>query len=85
MATHDDGASSTNLTPEEIAVNHRVFRRNRLGLEPRSVIPTQVVNPSVSRAAAPQGTALTVRVETPSGATMLSPGPELDCGNGPVE
>ena len=92
MATQDGSASSTNatfVTPERIPVNHRLLRCNRcilgLGLEPWSMIPTQVVNPSVSRATAPQGTAFTVRVETPSGATVLSPGPPLDCGNGPVE
>jgi hypothetical protein len=35
----------------------------------------QVVVPSVSRAAVLQGTALTVFVETPSGATLSKPGP----------
>jgi hypothetical protein len=35
----------------------------------------QVVVPSVSRAALLQGTALTVFVETPSGATLSKPGP----------
>jgi len=44
-----------------------------------------VVNPSVSRATTPQGTALTVRVEAPSEPTVFSPGPSLDCGNGPEE
>jgi len=48
-------------------------------------MPTHVVNPSVSRAAVLQGTALTVFVETPSGATVFNPGPIDDCGNGPVE
>ena len=43
-------------------------------------MPTQVVNPSVSLAVTPHGTALTVRVETPSGATMFNPGPCTDCG-----
>ena len=41
--------------------------------------------PSVSRAAVPHGTALTVRVDTPSGATTFNPGPLSDSGNGPVE
>ena len=36
-------------------------------------IPTQVVVPSVPRAAVLQGTALTVFVETPSGATLSKP------------
>jgi hypothetical protein len=47
----------------------------RLAFALFSGIPTQVVVPSVSRAAVPQGTALTVRVETPSGATTFNPGP----------
>jgi hypothetical protein len=38
-----------------------------------SGIPTQVVVPSVSLAAMLQGTALTIFVETPSGATLLKP------------
>lgn len=50
-----------------------------------SEIPTQVVKPSVSRAAVPHGTALTAFVETPSGPTVFSPGPVVDSGNGPVE
>ena len=44
-----------------------------------------MVDPSVSRAAVLHGTALTAFVETPSGATVFSPGPIDDCGNGPVE
>jgi hypothetical protein len=77
------------VTPERMPTNHRLLEWTRrfleLGLELWSVIPTQVVNPSVSRATAPQGTALTVRAENPSGATVFNPGPPLDCGNGPVE
>jgi hypothetical protein len=48
-----------------------------------SEIPTQVLVPSVSLAARPQGTALTVFVETPSGPTMFKPGPVFTSGNGP--
>lgn len=40
-----------------------------------------VVIPSVSLAAIPQGTDLTVRVETPSGPTTFKPGPVSICGN----
>jgi hypothetical protein len=47
--------------------------------------PTQVVNPSVSRAALLQGTALTLFVERPSAATMSKPVPVSSAGNGPVE
>lgn len=51
----------------------------------RSGIPTHVVNPSVSRAETLQGTALTVRVDTPSESVTFRPGPVLDCSNGPAE
>jgi hypothetical protein len=44
----------------------------------------QVVVPSVSRAAALQGTALTDFVE-PSGAATSKPGPLSTFGSGPVE
>jgi hypothetical protein len=50
-----------------------------------SGIPTQVVNPSVSRATTPHGTAFTVFVETPSWSTTFNPGPVLTEGNGPAE
>jgi len=56
----------------------------RLAFALFSEIPTQVVVPSVSRAAMPHGTALTVRVD-PSGATTFKPGPTSDGGSGPVE
>jgi hypothetical protein len=46
-------------------------------------MPTQVVNPSVSRAASPHGTALTVLVEMPSEATTFNPGPETAAGTLP--
>jgi hypothetical protein len=46
-------------------------------------MPTQVVNPSVSRAARPHGTALTVFVEMPSEATTFNPGPEIGAGTLP--
>ena len=66
------------------ARDHRIDYRPLLrGLS--SGIPTHVVNPSVSRAAVLHGTALTAFVETPSGATVFSPGPIDDCGNGPAE
>src|ERR1700738_1880221 len=49
-----------------------------------SGIPTQVVVPSVSRAAVLQGTAFTVFVE-PSGATTVKPGPVFTCGSSALE
>jgi hypothetical protein len=45
----------------------------------------QVVNPSVSRATSPHGTAFTILVETPSGPTVANPGPLLTVGNVPAE
>jgi hypothetical protein len=50
-----------------------------------SEIPTQVVDPSVSRATVPHGTAFTAFVETPSGPMTFKPGPVFANGNGPVE
>jgi hypothetical protein len=47
-----------------------------------SGIQTQVVNPSVPRAAVPQGTAFTGFVE-PSGSTIDRPGPISIAGSGP--
>ena len=55
-----------------------------LAFEPESGIPTQVVKPSVSRAAVPHGTAFTVFV-VPSGSTMTRPVPVSTVGSGPVE
>ena len=49
-----------------------------------SGIPTQVVVPSVSRAAVLHGTAFTVFVVS-SGPTTSRPGPVSICGNAPVE
>ena len=63
---------------------HLFGYRPRL-FDPLSGIPTQVVNPSVSRATSPQGTALTDRVDTPSGPTTFKPGPTLDSCSGPTE
>ena len=48
-------------------------------------MPTHVVVPSVSRAARPQGTALTVLVETPSRATTLKPELVVVSGKGPLK
>ena len=85
-----NGGGPPSSSSVRIPANHRLLRCTRcllglgFGFGLRSVIPTQVVNPSVSRATVPQGTALTVRVE-PSGATVFNPGPSLGCGNGPVE
>jgi hypothetical protein len=42
------------------------------------------VNPSVSRADVVHGTALTVRVETPSESVTFKPGPLVASGNGPL-
>jgi hypothetical protein len=50
-----------------------------------SGMPTQVVVPSVSRAAKPHGTALTVLVETPSWATTFRPEPVVASGSGPLK
>ena len=66
-------------------VESRWVQRRPLPLLLSSEIPTQVVNPSVSRAAVLQGTALTAFVETPSGATVFNPGPTVESGNRPVE
>ena len=58
--------------PADILTRPRYLLRLAFALF--SGIPTQVVVPSVSRAAVPHGTALTVRVD-PSGATTFKPGP----------
>ena len=71
-------------SPQLPADDHAAYRRLFLPW-PSGEIPTQVVNPSVSRATVPQGTALTVFVETPSPATVFRPGPLVVSGNGPVE
>jgi hypothetical protein len=44
-----------------------------------------VVVPSVSRAARPHGTALTILVETPSCATTFKPEPVVVSGKGPLK
>jgi hypothetical protein len=57
-----------------------------LGLRCRASLgnPYEVVVPSVSLAAVLQGTALTVFVETPSGATLSKPGPVSISGKRPA-
>jgi hypothetical protein len=62
-------------------MNRAVFFANYL----RFSIPTQVVEPSVSWAAAPHGTAGTDSVD-PFGPATSKPGLPLSiCGSGPVE
>jgi hypothetical protein len=61
------------------------YRLLLLGPALSSEIPTQVVEPSVSRATRPHGTALTVLVETPSGAMTFRPEPVVVSGKGPLK
>ena len=79
---HWGGASwrAIDETPFGLSFCYRFF----FALALSSGILSQVVEPSVSRAAVLHGTAFTVFVE-PSGPTLSRPGPLSSAGSGPVE
>ena len=70
--------SSSSILLAAGTTRHRPF----FAFAPLSVIPTQVVKPSVSWATVLQGTALTIFVEPP-GPTVAKPVPVNISGNGP--